>query len=90
MTERLTDLMTGRNFKHNTLRHLIFITVLLLFFLAGCGSSDNASPSSAVSATADGFLKVHFIDVGQGDSILAEADGHFLLIDARGKPLFPT
>ena len=74
--------MTGRNFKHNALRHLIFITVLLLFFLAGCGSSDNASPSSAVSATADGFLKVHFIDVGQGDSILAEADGHFLLIDA--------
>ncbi len=76
--------MTGRNFKHkhNTLKNLILATMLLLLFLTGCSPADDASPSSTASSTADGCLKVHFIDVGQGDSILAEADGHFLLVDA--------
>lgn len=70
----------------------------ILFSLTGCTmvsdgqglpraketSKDNSaqSGSSSVSAGSDSGLRVHFIDVGQGDSILAESEGHFLLIDA--------
>lgn len=62
----------------------LLLTVSLI--LGGCGSLPSGSPGASSQGSAslsqgDG-LTLHFIDVGQGDSILAESDGHFMLIDA--------
>ena len=54
--------------------------MLLALILTGCSG---ALPSgSGASHSSPGGLSVHFIDVGQGDSILAESGGHYLLVDA--------
>lgn len=66
-----------------------FFLIAILLSLGGCQKLLPPSPSStpgvgnfpsdALSSPQD--LKVHFLDVGQGDSILAESNGRFLLID---------
>lgn len=43
------------------------------------GMTSNAPP---IVAPAEGETRIHFIDVGQGDSVLVEQNGHFALIDA--------
>lgn len=45
-------------------------------------SNDNSVKDTASKVTANGLLKVHFINVGQGDSILVQQGSHNMLIDA--------
>lgn len=65
-----------KRLKLNTLSWLMALALVL----SGCSMalpSVNAQPRDS-----SGELQVHFIDVGQGDSILAESGGHYLLVDA--------
>lgn len=48
-------------------------------------STQAATSTTATLATSVNWLNVHFIDVGQGDSILLESGGTFVLIDAGEK-----
>ena len=50
------------------------------------GSTEENSAASSQSSTAEGQVlsadtTVHFIDVGQGLSVLIQSDGHFMLYD---------
>lgn len=64
---------------HLKCRYIVFICVFyVLFFLSGCSDP----PSEQVSKIPPALMKVHYIDVGQGDSILVQIGSKSLLIDA--------
>lgn len=74
-------------------RILAVAAVLWVFFLTGCSYEEGVNilkPTNQSDALTDLSLTVHFIDVGQGDSTLIEADGHFMLIDAGEKEAAPA
>lgn len=57
----------------------LFLSIALLF--TGCSFLNSSVQNPSLSSNSQG-IKIHYIDVGQGDSILVEADGKYLLIDA--------
>ncbi|GAA0738497.1 MBL fold metallo-hydrolase [Clostridium oceanicum] len=71
---------------------LTSFALFLVFFMSGCSSKDKvenktskdskAAISDSVKDKSLGTLKVHYIDVGQADSILLQQNGHNMLIDA--------
>lgn len=61
----------------------IIVVLLCIFLLAGCAEALN---SEKVSVTAGHEMRVHFIDVGQGDSIFIESpNGKTMLVDGGVK-----
>jgi len=63
-------------FKRNNTLFILSIIVFIGFFLLGYISKNNANPKLKDSET-----KIHFINVGQGDSILIENNNFNILID---------
>ncbi len=59
------------------MRRLTAILLLVCLLLCGCGQK----PQGNIVAPVEEQLYVHFIDVGQADSILLEYNGHFALVD---------
>lgn len=61
----------------------LIIAVLFVLSLCSCDFSFSDTQSDITPAPSENPpLSVHFIDVGQGDSILLESNGEFVLIDA--------
>ena len=63
----------------------LFLTLMIGIPLLGSASGTSVPRVLAVNQKDKGKtseLTVHYLDVGQGDCILAECDGEYMLIDA--------
>ncbi|WP_241428140.1 ComEC/Rec2 family competence protein [Clostridium sp. DJ247] len=60
---------------------LFIILVVLVFSLTGCNGEDN-NTKSASNTSSENSIKISYIDVGQGDSVLIQINNKNLLIDA--------
>lgn len=59
---------------------------LLIMPLAGCRQENvNVASDIEEKAQTQGGLTVHYLDVGQGNAVLAESEGHYMLIDGGAR-----
>ena len=61
--------------KSNRLFRYIFTEVILIVWIALAGVTVHAAQ----------LFEMHLLDVGQGQCVLIEADGHYMLIDGGGR-----
>ena len=67
-------------------KRMISLFLILALLLCGCAKTEAPQTTAAATAApADDFLSVHFIDVGQADSILLECGGDYMLIDGGNR-----
>ncbi len=60
--------------------NIIALILSLCVFIGGCNSIETNAENNV--NTSVGEEKIHFIDVGQGDSIFVESNGEYMLVDA--------
>ena len=63
----------------------ILSLALILLLLLSISACDTITPKRYEKLTDPASLRVHFINVEQGDSILLESEGEFVLVDAGEK-----
>jgi beta-lactamase superfamily II metal-dependent hydrolase len=63
---------------------IVFLAVIISMFLISCGKNAQVNNTSNVPVKTEtlGDIKIHYIDVGQGDSELIQIDDKNILIDA--------
>lgn len=64
----------------------LFLFFIFLFLLTGCSPSSalQSTPEAALppgETSSSGELSVHYISVGQGNAVLLESDGSYMLVD---------
>lgn len=61
---------------------VIGLILCILLWCTACSGYLELGSGEILRVAQDGEMQVHFLDVGQGDSILIECDGEYMLIDA--------